>query len=229
LATILGVSEQRARIYFGLLDKDIEPIEIDKPSGKLELPIGIEDLRKAHREYLRSRNFDPKVIEKHWKIQGIGPAAGMLAWRIFIPIHYRGKIVSWTSRSISDKNKANRYFSANLNQEVYNHKTLLYGEDHCHSGSSIIVNEGPTDPWNVGPGAVCTFGTGFKTAQVLKIARYRKRIICYDSGPEGQKMAKELCELLMPFDGETINVVLDAEDPGSASKKEIKLLRKLLD
>jgi DNA primase len=192
--------------------------------GKLEIPKGVKPMLKAHRKYLRERGFDPNEIEDRWKVQGIGINA-RLKWRLFIPIQYRGKTVSWTTRSISHNAKT-RYISASLTEEAIPHKSLLYGEDRCRH--TIIVHEGPLDVWRMGPGAVATMGTGVSAAQVVKMAGYARRIICFDNEPAAQERARELCDSLEVFDGETINVQIDAKDVAEASEKEIRKLRKLV-
>ena len=45
-----------------------------------------------------------KIAALGRKIFGIG-IAPRLQWRIWIPIHYHGEIVSWTTRSLSDNIK----------------------------------------------------------------------------------------------------------------------------
>lgn len=190
--------------------------------GRLELPNGIGPMLPAHKDYLAGRGFDPIQIEQRYGAQGIGIAA-RLQWRIFIPIHLYGEIVSWTTRSIA--NQGRRYHSAAANQEKYNHKHLLYAEDYCRH--SIILVEGPLDAWKIGYGGAGTFGTDFTMEQVRRASKYTRRAVCFDSSDEAQEKAKELCRLLAPFSGTTHNVRLDAEDPGAASNREIKRLRRL--
>jgi hypothetical protein len=74
---------------------------------------------------------------------------------------------------------------------------------------------------------VGTLGIDFTTPQVLLLSQFPVRYICYDSSPDAQRRAKELCEQLSVFPGKTRNVELNAEDPGSAKKKEILSLRKM--
>lgn len=197
------------------------PPEIDK-RGKLELPEKLGPLLKPHRRFLERRKLDPDEIQETWKIQGIGHA-DYLFWRIFIPIHFKTEVVSWTTRSVADKARL-RYVSAKPEQERYNHKVLLYGEQLC--GNSCIVTEGPTDVWRVGPGSVCTFGTAYKKEQVARIAAFAVRAIWFDSAAihKAEKLATEL-EVLP---GTTYLVQSTAKDPGSAPLKEIKEIRKLL-
>lgn len=206
---------------------DVAPDDIPlepEAKGVLKIPDGVGPLLPAHRRYLRGRGYDPRDLVRVWRIGGIGisPTHG---WRIYIPIHHRGDVVSWTTRSISDEH-GGRYRSAGAKEESVPHKSLLYGEDYCRS--AVIVCEGPFDVWSVGPGAVCTFGTGFKRSQVLKLSKYPVRAVCYDGEPAAQAKAQELCDLLEPFDGETYNVVLDTKDPGEASRKDIKKIRKVV-
>lgn len=194
--------------------------------GTLELPVAasLMALRAVHREYLVGRGFDPDEISRDWGVNGIGPVSGH-KWRLFIPIVYRGEMVSWTTRSISDR-ADRRYRSAKASQEVLNHKHLLYGEDHCLHG--VIVHEGPIDVWRTGAGAVATFGTDFTQAQVRRLARYAKRVVCFDNVPEAQLQANKLCDALSAFPGTTYNVRLDAKDAAEAHAGEIAELRSLI-
>ena len=192
-------------------------------AGKLKLPDGVGPLLKCHGDYLRGRGFDTKELKRLWRIQGIG-MSDRLPWRIFIPIYSRGQVVSWTTRSLKDT--GTRYVSAAEDEEAVPHKSLLYGEDYATT--AISVHEGPTDVWAVGPGAVGTLGTGFTPAQILRMSRYPRRIVCFDNQPEAQQRARRLCSLLEVFKGETVNVILDAKDAGSATPGELRKFRKLL-
>jgi DNA primase len=190
---------------------------------QLVLPIGIVDMQTAHIKYLRSRGFNPQKIKKLWGVQGFCVHKD-LSWRLFIPIEYKGEVVSWTTRSLGENR---RYISASEYQERIPHKELLYGEHYVRN--SVVVLEGITDVWKVGPGAVALFGTGFKRSQVLKISKYPKRVICFDSEKKAQEKAEELACMLQSFPGETIVVQLQTgKDPCSASDKEVKQLRSFL-
>ena len=191
--------------------------------GTLRLPSGIVPLMKQHREYLRKRGFSPSEIVEQWKVQGIGISA-RLGWRLFIPIIYRGKTVSWTTRSIG--NHSLRYISANRNQEETNHKTLLYGEDFCTT--SICICEGPISAWAIGPGAVATCGLGFTQPQLVRMSRYPRRYICFDAERQAQRRAHKLADSLSAFPGSTANIVLETgKDPAEcdpSEKKEIQMI-----
>lgn len=191
-------------------------------SGSYTEPAGLGKLLRIHRRYLIKRLFSPDEIEALWEVSGIG-LAPRLSWRLFIPITLNGERVSWTTRSVSDT-APRRYISASKKEETQNHKRLVYGSDFCRD--TIVAVEGPIDAWRVGPGAGALFGVSYTTAQVEKLAKYPKRFICFDNSRSAQAQAEKLASELSAFDGKTSIIQLDAEDPGSASKKEIRLLRK---
>lgn len=193
-------------------------------TGKLVLPAGLGSLLRPHRKYLKHRGFNVEQLGRLWNLQGIGLNPNGLQWRIFIPITLEGRTVSWTTRAIVDAGV--RYLSAESSQEAYRHKDLLFGEDYCRH--SIIVHEGPFDVFRIGPGATATCGVGYSRAQVQRISKYPLRVICFDNEPKAQARAHKLCDELEPFPGETINVVLDSKDAGSATNSEIKYLRSFL-
>lgn len=203
---------------------DIPKFKKEEITGTLILPKELGKLKPAHIRYLQSRGFNYKEIKHFWRIEGIG-IAKRLSWRIFIPIIYQGKIVSWTTRSISKSSDVTRYISAGLKEESLPHKSLLYGEDYTRRG--IIIHEGAIDVWKMGPGAVATFGTGFSIEQINKMIQYPKRAVCFDNEREAQQRARKLTYELSVFPGDTYNIVLDTKDIVSSSDKEIRKLRKM--
>lgn len=184
------------------------------------LPPGLGDLLPCHRLYLRRRGFDPDKLARVWGLQGIG-LASRLAWRLFVPIHLGGRLVSYTTRSLADDGI--RYVTAETDDEVLPARTLLYGGDYARNAAVVV--EGPSDAWRVGPGAVATLGVAYTHAQLARLARLPVRVICFDADPAGQARARKLCDALSALPGRTVNVVLDAKDPGSASAREVRRLR----
>ena len=192
-----------------------------KPRGQLLIPPGVEPLRRPHRVYLRERGFDPDEVSRLWGVKGIGVAA-RLAWRLWAPIHHCGKVVSWTTRAIGD---GRRYISAAEDEESISHKSILYGADYVRH--AVVICEGPTDVWRIGPGAVATLGLTYTMAQTLLLSVYPIRVVCFDREREAQKRAKKLARELQVYPGETCVVELETgEDAALASDEEIENLRK---
>jgi len=219
LAQLSGRSWQEVKKLLGEWQREEKE---DKPRGKLVIPAGVDSLGKAHRIYLKRRGFDSEQLERLWGLQGIG-LASRLSWRVFIPIQQGGRIVSWTTRSIRESAYI-RYISASPEEEEVSHKSLLLGEDYCRH--SIIVVEGPSGVWRLGPGTVCTFGIDYTRAQVLRIARYPVRTIAFDPEPRAQEQAAKLCCELSAMPGITRRIEVDCEDPGVLPEHDVELLRK---
>lgn len=197
--------------------------------GKLHLPKQIGPLLKPHLRYLRERGFSPKQLTKLWKVQGIDHRGGNLAWRLFIPIIHQGETVSWTTRSIAcrlNEDTAIRYITAKVEESAIPRTKLLYGEDYVRW--SVIVCEGPTDVWAIGPGAVATLGTGVSQEQIAKLIKYPQRTICFDSEPAAQARARKLVDQLCEYPGSTYNLILDGKDPASVSKSVILKIRSMM-
>ena len=206
-----------------------------KRTGRLQIPSGIEELTDSHRTYLFGRGLDPENMVKLWGLKGTR-INSRIPWRIWIPVHYKGKTVSWTSRTIGEK--GNKYISAKPEESDIPIKELLFGEDYCRH--AVIVTEGPFDVFRIGPGAVATFGLTYTDAQVNRIAKYPIRVLCFDSEKIAQRKARGyshayntgcdfrgLTEYLSALPGETHVVELETgNDPGEASKEEIEELRK---
>lgn len=220
---IAEVGRVQYRVAKSLLDgvklDRFAPVSI-KSSGTLNKPKGVGPMIECHRAYLRERQLNPDHIEKLFHVQGIG-LASQLKWRLFIPIMLNGEEVSWTTRSIGSGTM--RYISASPDQERLHFKDSLYGIDLVRT--TLVIVEGPVDAWNVGPGAAATYGLNTTPSQVSIMARFPHRVVCFDNSTGAQRQAAKLCDTLSMFPGRTTNIQLDAEDPGSASKKEIRLLR----
>ena len=224
LHEITGASYSKIRELLGSLE--VSHLPAPKVFGKIKLPKGVGELQAAHRNYLTTRGLDSNEIVALWGVQGIG-IAPKLGWRLFIPVLNQGKIVTWTTRSISPKSHT-RYVSAKVSESSQGLKDLLYGEDHVRN--AICVCEGPIDVWSIGYGAVATLGVGYSQKQLIKISKYPKRIVCFDSDPDAQKRARRLCRDLSPFPGETLNLVLESgKDPNEANKEELSQIRRMLD
>jgi len=190
--------------------------------GRLALPGGRGPLLPGHIGYLATRGFNPDSIVNLWGVEGIGQTH-WLAWRLFIPIHHHGKVVSWTTRSVKKHEKL-RYISASLEDEAVPHKSILYGADFARL--AIIIHEGPIDVWATGPGAVATCGTSVTEAQIHEMIHYPVRVVCFDNEPEAQARARSLADMLSIYPGVTHNVVLETgNDAADADPAEIAELR----
>ncbi|KKN88420.1 hypothetical protein LCGC14_0249830 [marine sediment metagenome] len=220
LHTISGLPYDRIRALLdGLPQTRLRKKQVHR--GHLRLPDGHSYINGAHYRYLRGRGFDALKVVGLWHLGGF-TLHPQYNWRLFIPIHYRGEVVSWTTRS-TGRVESGKYKSATPEQSVIPIKELLYGEDHARH--SVVVCEGVTGVWRIGPGAVALFGMAATIQQVKKLSQFSLRVICFDNEPEAQRRADKLAELLAPYPGKTERVCLKSPDPGGATADEVAEIR----
>jgi DNA primase len=171
-------------------------------------------MSERHREYLRRRRFDPDYLEKEYDLKGTGHL-GRYAFRLIIPIYYEGKLISYEGRDITDQQDL-RYKACPLDQEVIPRKHILYTIDKV-PGKTVVVTEGVTDVWRLGPGAVATFGTGFTQEQLILVTkRFDRIILLFDPDDKAQEHAEYLAWQINSLGKEAIIYELEGvEDPGS--------------
>ena len=219
---------QNLRELFDQIDVVFDGVvEIQRPVGVYEPPKPVMNLLdfKRHCQYVRGRGLDPEEMSRVWGWGAI-PINGEYFYRdrLFFPVFNRdGVAVSWQTRTIL-KNEPNRYLTAPKKREVVPIKTLLYGEHLVNPFKTVIVCEGVFDAVAIGPNAVATLGKSLTREQKMKIAKYPRRIICFDSEDDTQQQARDLAGWLSLYSGVTDTVCLDAPDPATAPRKEIDSL-----
>lgn len=191
---------------------------------QVALPIGAGPLAERHRDYLEGRNFDPDRLIATWGLLGTGHL-GEMKQRIIAPIFFKGQLSTFQGRDITDRARQ-KYLAPEKSEERIPIKELLYGLDYA-TGASVIVVEGITDVWRLGPGAVATFGIDFTIQQALLLSFFRRRFILFDAGEDAAKArAKELAILIETISpGETEVIDIGSGDPASLSQQEADHLK----
>ncbi len=220
--TLLSVSWTKAKeivkeyssthpLYHGKGKTKKRPTEILLPINGV---LGASYLR-----YLRGRRFDPVKITRMWDIAAGGPY-GSQRHRIIAPITYNKTIVSYTGRDITGKSGI-RYKACNEENEIINHKHILYGMDYAKR--ACILMEGITDVWRFGYGAVASFGTSVLSSQVCLLAENFSRVyVMFDNGPtdriaqmNAEKIAYDLASM-----GVETEICLIKGDPGELPQEK---------
>ncbi len=185
-----------------------------------------------HVEYIKSRGLDPEELVGRWGVQSIAYKAEEYFYRnrIFIPVFdCNDNPVSWLTRAVDGNNDVRRYLTAPKDRELEPIKNHLFGEHLVVHSDTIIVVEGSFDAFKVGRNVVATLGKTVTETQKELLRKYYKRIICFDNEDKAQQEAIQLMNDLDIYGGVTVNVCLDAPDPGSASDKEIRELLEYAD
>ncbi|MDY0339194.1 MAG: hypothetical protein RBQ78_05465 [Acholeplasmataceae bacterium] len=205
IAALLKIPEYRAKelisLYGGASTVSIKPTKY----REFTLPSDIQELTFAHKTYLHGRGFDPIHIAQQWKIASLGPASILkdeereihYKNRIFIPIFWENKMVSFQTRTTT-KSVELRYIACPKEYEIMNHQRILYGNQYGWTDTGICV-EGVTDVWRFGVRSFATFGIEFTHRQIRYMAkRFKRVVVIFDDDPQAQIQAnKVITELAM--------------------------------
>jgi hypothetical protein len=201
-------------------DGESEPVKRFKEKSCedkiVHLPVGCGPIKRDHIDYLKSRKYNYKNIVRTWDIMGTG-FIGDYKWRIVAPIYQGGRLVSYQGRDITKKSSM-RYKPCLKKLEVKHHKECLYGLDLV-PGNRILVVEGITDAWRMGPGAVATFGIKFTLSQVMLLSEFAKVFLMFDLGKTEYDQMEKMASYLSVFTDVSI-LKLKKGDPGDLSDDE---------
>lgn len=175
----------------------------------VKMPSGTGKLTAPHLKYLKSRGFDPETA-RTWGLLGTG-AVGPLPWRIVAPIVQDGKAVCWQARAISPDARE-RYKTCPDAEAVIQAKDCLYGIDQARERSTVVVTEGITKVWRLGPGAVATFGATVTERQAeLLWMGWKAIFILFDRDEAGNAGAAKLAGTLAPLGMKVVIIQLPNE------------------
>lgn len=169
----------------------------------LVLPYGCGELQAGHRNYLIKRGFNPDELVQQWGLQGTGNH-GSYAFRIIAPIYQYGQLVSYQGRDWTGKAEL-RYKACRKGDEIIDHKHCLYGLDFIDS-SVVVLVEGITDAWRLGPGAVCSFGIKYRIEQAKKLRRFDKVFTFFDPDPQAEVQSERIAAYLAMYRKEVIQI-----------------------
>jgi hypothetical protein len=207
------------RIKGGVRAKPDRSFKLNKKP--FQLPTGTMPLQENHKKYLIGRGFNSDVIDK-WGLVGTGPFAELdnidFRLRIIIPIHWKGKMVSFQARDITNKSKL-KYITCPKDRELVFHKDILYCHDLDYT-KPLIVQEGVTDCWKIPYQSAATFGIKYTEKQVRWIAEnFKEVIILFDDESQAIKQSKKLSAELR-FRGVYARSEFVKGDPGSLTHKQ---------
>jgi len=179
----------------------------------IDPPAGCGPLSPPHRRYLKRRRYRPGHLSRLWGIRGTRYSVPGWSWRIIIPIRNASHdIVAYQGRAIASSVEPKYRMSRN-EDIVDDPHTLLYGIEKV-PGDTVLIVEGVTGVWRLGPGAVATFGIDWHTQQANILRKYRRRFIMFDPEKEAQQQATKLANWMSIYPGETELIDGLSSDPG---------------
>ena len=186
-------------------------------SKHVELPFGLsKELQPQHKTYLESRNFSAEIYEKY-KLQCCGPV-GEYKFRIFIPFFRKNKLVTFTTRDITDKQ--GKYKACPKEHSILTPHQTLYNIDSVKDVALVV--EGVTDVWRIGDGAVALNGLQCSSAQLKLLSNFSRVYIMLDS--LAFQETDKLAENLSTFTDVSV-LYLGKGDPADLPESEVKKLR----
>lgn len=188
------------------------------------LPKGVEPLNDQQRDYLRSRGFNPEQLIRLYGLQSAG-ITGDYKYRIIAPVLLKGRVVNFTAMAPM-KGVDPKYKHCPNEKALYPMKELVYNIDSVTD--TVLVLEGITDVWKMGPGAVALMGMEWTTKQVLILAEtgVKKAVTMFDGEPLAIKRAKELARTLSSLIPKVETIELSKGDPGDFDEKMVGYVRK---
>jgi len=195
------------------------PKKIITHATEVTVPGG--ELQWYHRNYLKTRNYDPDELISKYHIKGTTPTS-KFGNRIYFPIFYKNEIVSYQGRSI-DKHAYLRYLTAKPEEEKIFHKHILFNLDNANEDFIVLV-EGVFDAIRLGDGACATFGTSFMREQLLLLKNYKRIFMLYDTEFFAQKKSKSAAnDVAHITDSDVYTVDLNTiGDPDNLSADDVK-------
>lgn len=191
------------------------------------LPPGTGPMGLPHFRYLVDRAFAPEYLAEQFGLLGTG-ALGPYKFRIIAPILFNGELVSYQGRDITDKQSA-KYKACPRELERIHHKHIVYAYDMAKQ--DVLVVEGVTDVWRMGPGSVALFGIKFTPAQVKLLTAFRRVFVWFDEeDPEAEEQNHRLISDLAALgtEAESIRVGIEG-DPGDLKQEDADyIMRELL-
>ncbi len=173
------------------------------PSGIL---VPVDRLPEAHAAsaYLRQRNFDPAAVWETWQVQFCELSVGAQpnpSRRLVIPIYTLEsttvtRLAGWQARYVGDcPDSVPKYLSCKGMKK----SQLLYGLAGARSTTGpVVIVEGATDVWRLGPGAVALFGKDMSLPQQQLLDQYlpgRHVVVMLDR--DAQDNAADVCSTLL--------------------------------
>ena len=200
-----------------------EPKKTDLNPTRIVWPEYMEDkIPNLHRTYLEGRGLDPDMITKEFGLKFIRNL-GQWKFRIIIPIQFEGQVVTFTSRDVTGKAEI-KYRHLPDREAIVPIKHTLYGYDRIRDTAVLV--EGVADVWNIGHGAIGSFGTMLTQEQKSLLTRVKNLFIMFDS--DATDKALKLSTVLQRKKRHVEVVALSEGDPAELSQDLVASLRKEL-
>ena len=143
--------------------------------------------------------------------------------RIVAPVYMHGKLVGWQCRHIGELDWKELGIAKYYTRPGMPKRLTLYNFDSARTFPLVVLTEGISDVWAVGPQAVALLGSKLHTSQ--------ERLVCQAWGtgtvvvmldPDARESAEDIVRRLEPrISGGVVPIHLDGVDPGDLSREAL--------
>lgn len=192
------------------------PVETVERQAVVEVPLPgrvslLDELPDSHQacSYVRRRGYDPVELARQFHVGYCDRVAESRHWhledRLFIPIELGGVLVGWQGRFLGERDWRTCTVPKFYNLPDMPKRFLLYNEDQAFQEEDVVVAEGVTKVWRLGPAGLAVLGKTLSGPQVQRLASRRSRglvIIALDGDAKDE--ARRAVEQLAPVLGEKV-------------------------
>ncbi len=180
--------------------------------------------------YLRGRGFDPAELARLYNVgfcDTAGTGQSLAGGRVIVPIEMDGTLVGWQARFVGDRNWKACPVPKYLTMSGMSVKSTLYNYDNARRRPLVVLVEGVTDVWAVGPAGVALFGKSinFTQRRILETTlgdRPLAVMLDGDAQRENDAVTRSLAGLLR---GGVVRVTLPpGRDPADFGREELGLM-----
>lgn len=176
------------------------------------------------RVYLEGRGYDVSCLHERFRVCYCAESFLRYATatnRIIVPVYQGGEVYGWQARYIgqTDWKQVPKYYS----MPGMKKSALLYNIDSACQFPLVVVCEGTSDVWRVGPQAVALFGkTISQTQQQLLATHWGKGAVVTLLDGDAQDDAQQVYDALRGKVSRLVRVALPpGYDPGDMAQDQI--------
>lgn len=217
---------QAGRIYNSFLlkpeDQEAEQLPVVRPT-QIKLPNS--PLPKKAKNYLKKRRFDSEQLITKYNLK-FGGMVGPYKFRIIIPFYLNHKLITFTSLDFTDSQKS-KYKHQRIEDAIIDPARTLYNIDTVRD--KMILVEGVTDVWRIGPGCCSTQGKLITEEQINLILRknIKEVLVMFDSDAidKSKEVAFQLNGVISSVEYIEYKDLWEG-DPDNLPDKVVEILRK---
>jgi len=176
---------------------------------------------ELHLEWLKKRKYNPAEVIKRYDLYAVYQT-GKYKYRIVAPIYFRGQLVSFVARDVTEEAE-HPYLNCPNEDSVIPVKRCLYNIDSVRK--TALVVEGITDVWRIGRGTVATFGIEFTKAQVNMLSGLDKVFVMFDAETQAIKQARKFAAMATSVVKSVEIIEMESGDPDSLRENFVRNLR----